>query len=927
MKKNKNQRFIIFLSVVGLIFFTELTIMFFMPYLAISSEKLEALVDAVLLAAMISPFLYFVLLKPLLESNRRLKNTLEAYTKRSDTPVDDSKLGKKENGNNIERLKVSIFRVLLGFLLLNLAGLVGIRYIVSKHQSDSRIINLAGAQRMLSQQIVNGLLQKYIGNNDPAQTRAYLERFELVLGWLSNGNAALGLPECYSKEILVQLDKVGNIWRDFKQQIEAGLLQSGDYHKLTRDITEKNRLLLKELNVTVKLFEAASERHYNILYWIQAGIVGGIVMLIAMMWLLFILPMADEVARTHGGLRVKIKEQETLGSILSLAIQPLPMEEFLQQALESLLSSTTLLSFLQKGAVFLNSSGDKERALEVRATCGVSASTAQNDIQSALPINAEYENMQNGHNTDLCFSVPISEGKEVLGLILLYFPAECKHTIHEEAFLLRVADVFCMGISKRHFEKTLINTKNQAESATRAKSEFLANMSHEIRTPMNAILGYAQILLRQKDIKESHRKDIKTIKNSGNHLLALINDILDISKIEAGRMELNTDDFDIVELSQTLSDIFRIRCDQKGLEWEVESLEEEQALVHGDETKLRQVLINLLGNAVKFTDRGRILFRIIRDNTKQDSYRFEVVDTGNGIPLEAQKIVFDPFQQNEAGIKKGGTGLGLAISKKQVELMGGELSLESEVGKGSTFRFDLRFPAVHDKLIFSKKGEKRISHLKDDYKIKVLIVDDIKTHREILSRLFYDIGVREIITAENSLEAIKRVRKYVPDIIFIDNRMPGMEGIDVIKLIRKDFGSDKIKIVTVTASVFSGKRDQFMAAGSDAFITKPFLLEDVLESFASLLNLEYKYENEAEVSNGEIEDAKTDFSDLKIPKEIHTSLQEAAALYNITDIDKMISKVKELGKDGRILANTLDDFAKKYDMDAILNVLENVASN
>ena len=274
--------------------------------------------------------------------------------------------------------------------------------------------------------------------------------------------------------------------------------------------------------------------------------------------------------------------------------------------------------------------------------------------------------------------------------------------------------------------------KDAAEAANRAKSTFLANMSHEIRTPMNAILGYAQILQRTPDLPPDQRDAVNTIERSGDHLLELINDVLDLSKIEAGRMELQETDFDLNTLIDTLSTMFQMRCQQQGLDWRVEwdverggvgarergSEETDdmpprlhtstpaRLLVHGDEGKLRQILINLLGNAVKFTDEGGVILRIVSpllsspplggtrrrnadggdDSPLPDprigrpgerSYRFEIIDTGVGIPPEAQATIPEPFQQGQAGTTKGGTGLGLAISKRHIELMGGELELES----------------------------------------------------------------------------------------------------------------------------------------------------------------------------------------------------------------------------------------------------------
>jgi signal transduction histidine kinase len=228
--------------------------------------------------------------------------------------------------------------------------------------------------------------------------------------------------------------------------------------------------------------------------------------------------------------------------------------------------------------------------------------------------------------------------------------------------------------------------KEKAEDANQGKSVFLANMSHEIRTPMNAILGYSQLLMREQNFDPEYKAYIKNILSSGDHLLELINDVLDISKIEAGQMELNCGDFDLKEFSQTVSSMFKKRCEDKQLAFHVSGLGKESLWIYGDETKLKQILINIIGNSVKFTDSGgEITFRILP--LGRDRYGFEVIDNGVGIPRGKQKAIFEPFSQSSEGLKKGGTGLGLAISKRQIKLMGGELGLDSEVWKRNSLLF------------------------------------------------------------------------------------------------------------------------------------------------------------------------------------------------------------------------------------------------
>ena len=248
---------------------------------------------------------------------------------------------------------------------------------------------------------------------------------------------------------------------------------------------------------------------------------------------------------------------------------------------------------------------------------------------------------------------------------------------------------------RKNFETELQNAKIEADSANSAKTAFIANMSHEIRTPLNAIMGYSQILQRDTTLTSEHHKALERIDSSGKNLLAIINDILDISKIEAGRMELHLRNFNLSQIIEDITTLFKLRCDEKDLILEISSLPEDRCHLYGDEEKLRQVLINLLGNAVKFTDSGTVSLNIIPG--KNNEYRFEVRDTGKGISKEAQKTIFEPFKQDAEGIKKGGTGLGLAICRKQILLMGSDLYVSSKIDEGSCFYFSLHLPPARGK--------------------------------------------------------------------------------------------------------------------------------------------------------------------------------------------------------------------------------------
>jgi len=463
--------------------------------------------------------------------------------------------------------------------------------------------------------------------------------------------------------------------------------------------------------------------------------------------------------------------------------------------------------------------------------------------------------------------------------------------------------------------------KLEAEDANKTKSAFLANMSHEIRTPLNAILGFSQILLEEKSIAKEQRRALKIIDRSGSHLLQLINENLDLSKIEAGHMELILTDFDLKVLIHDLIEMFKGRCREKGLSIEVQGLPTGDCLVHGDEVKLRQVLTNLLGNAVKFTDAGKITLGLyLPDNYH---YQFSVMDTGKGIPLEAQPKIFEAFRQDDEGHKKGGTGLGLAISLKQLQLMGSDLKLESEPGKGANFYFILRLsPAQADVKKHSNK-DKKVIGLAPGFHVKALVCDDIEENREVLWR-FLSIGGIEILVAENGKKAVEMARKNLPDIIFMDIRMPVMDGIEASKLIIKEFGRDHMKIIIHSASALENEQEKFKKIGCHGFILKPFRKQTVLDCVQKALSLEYEYETPAEEVVDDQTAAALDFSKFNLPEEIHSRLKEGAELCNITQLEKTLAEICQLEGSGKDLEPHLKEYVLKYDMDGIMNILEQV---
>ncbi|MBC8002906.1 MAG: CHASE domain-containing protein, partial [Opitutaceae bacterium] len=314
-----------------------------------------------------------------------------------------------------------------------------------------------------------------------------------------------------------------------------------------------------------------------------------------------------------------------------------------------------------------------------------------------------------------------------------------------------------------------------AASANEAKSDFLASMSHEIRTPLNAILGYTQLMQRDARLAAEQRDAIGGISASGHHLLGLINEILDLSKIEAGRMELNPSDFDLASLARGLAATFQPLCAQKRIGFRLQLDLPAPCRVSGDEGKLRQVLINLLGNAVKFTQSGEVYFRVKPES--DDRWLFEVIDTGLGIPSEEHSEIFKPFHQGSGAQRHGGTGLGLAIARRQVELLGGALELQSERGIGSRFHFSIALasaPSVAEEPI------RVVARLAPGVSVRVLVVDDRKENLDVLAGLLSSIGC-DVMRASGGQEAMELVRRERPSLVFLDLLMPDQGGSDIAR--------------------------------------------------------------------------------------------------------------------------------------------------
>ena len=467
--------------------------------------------------------------------------------------------------------------------------------------------------------------------------------------------------------------------------------------------------------------------------------------------------------------------------------------------------------------------------------------------------------------------------------------------------------------------RELQEAKDRADIANQAKTRFLSSMSHELRTPLNAILGYAQILLRERGLSDLQSQGLNTIQTSGEHLLALITDLLDLAKIEAGKFELVPEPVDLQAFLAGIADIIRVKADQKELVFRCEAAADLPSRVQFDEKRLRQVLLNLLGNAIKFTDTGMVSLdvRCTRRHGGSASIRFEVRDTGIGMEAAQLDRIFQPFEQvGHPQRKFGGTGLGLSISRQLVHAMDGEITVTSEVGHGSAFTFEIDLPLT-DALIEAATPERAVVGYRGPRKC-VLVVDDIDANRALLRDLLQPLGF-DICMAANGFDGIEQTIARHPDVILMDVVMPVMDGLEASRRIRQLPGLERTRIIAISASVAGNAHETAVRAHVDAFLGKPVRHQQLLQLLAELLGLTLIYESEPEGGDA------SPHCDVTLPPRELDALLEIAREGDMRLIRQQANHIETLDARFKPCADQLRQLADTFQLAAIRDMVRRLA--
>jgi PAS domain S-box-containing protein len=469
-----------------------------------------------------------------------------------------------------------------------------------------------------------------------------------------------------------------------------------------------------------------------------------------------------------------------------------------------------------------------------------------------------------------------------------------------------------------------------SEQANKAKSTFLANMSHEIRTPMNAVLGCAQLLLNDQSFSARQTELLRIIERSGGHLLDLINDILDISMIEAGRVSLKEAVFDVHDLLQDMKAVFSMSAEAKAIRFFMDYDETLPRYILADGGKLRQVLVNLLGNAIKFTDKGGVVLRVRTDcqpgqpgenpgDMQHCTLLFEVEDSGSGISEEVLEKIFSPFEQPSGGVKPGGTGLGLPISSKLVQLMGARLSVESKVGVGSCFFFRLPVQAQQSEqeCKLEKVDNRPVVGLElGTDPLRILVVDDSDANRVLLRRILEMAGF-SVVEAGNGQEAIDSFEKFAPQAVLMDIQMPVMDGLEATRRLKATEKGRAVPFIAITGNAFDEDQKKGLAIGMATYLCKPFRAEELLRVLGGCLDLRSLYQETAPNPSPR-EQVVTAEMLSELPRELLASLRQAVAEGDTACLRELIARIKEKDAAAAVGLQVLADRYDYQQLDALL---------